>query len=319
MPKTIVITGGAGFIGIAFTHLAFERRDDARIIVFDKLTYASDIHALDDLQDSPGFRFIRGDITSANDVDTLFREEHPDIIVNFAAESHVDRSIKDPALFVRTNTEGPAVLLSAAAEYGLERFHQVSTDEVYGDLPFEGDSRFAEDSPIRPSSPYAASKAAADQLALAFMRTYGIEVTISRSCNNFGPHQHAEKLIPTIIASAMRDKPVPIYGTGRNIREWITAEDHARGIFAVLDAGKPGEIYNIGSGTAIDNITLARTILSIMGKDESLISHVPDRKGHDRRYALSSEKIRRELGFQPEDSFIPSLENTINWYSDKLR
>ena len=314
MPRTIVIAGGAGFIGIAFTHLALEHYPEDRIVVFDKLTYASDIRALDDIRSSR-YSFIKGDISSPGDVEGLFRREHPDIIVNLAAESHVDRSIEDPALFIRTNTEGPAVLMAAAVRHGLRRFHQVSTDEVYGDLPIEGDGSFSEDSPLRPSSPYSASKAAADQLALAFMRTYGLEVTVSRCCNCFGPHQHQEKFIPTIIASALSGHPVPIYGSGLNVREWITSADHARAILAILDRGRPGEIYNTGSGVRLSNIELAGMLLSILGRDRSLIRHTEDRKGHDRRYSISSEKIRQELGFVPQDSFILSLEKTVAWYA----
>ena len=315
MPRTIAIAGGAGFIGIAFTYEALRHYPDDRIIVFDKLTYASDRNALLEAEKDSRFRFILGDISSSEDVDSLFKEEHPDIIVNFAAESHVDRSIESPALFMRTNAEGPAVLMAAAVKYGLERFHQISTDEVYGDLPIDSNESFTEDSPIRPSSPYAASKAAADHLGLAFMRTYGLNVTITRCCNNFGTHQHSEKFIPTVICKAIAGNPIPIYGTGKNIREWITAEDHAKAVLAVIDRGKPGEIYNIGSGIRISNLELARTILSLLGKDDSLISFTTDRKGHDRRYSISSDKIRNELGWAPEDDFLSSLWKTVRWYA----
>ncbi len=308
----IAVAGGAGFVGSAFIRYISRTHPEDRIICFDALTYAADMENLSTVSDNSRFTFIKGDITERKDVDDLF-SFHPDILVNFAAESHVDRSIEFPELFVKTNVYGTGVLLDACAEHGIGRFHQISTDEVYGDLPLDRmDLRFTESSPIKPSSPYSASKAGADLLVLSYVRTYGLNATISRSSNNYGPGQNIEKLIPKTIWNALHGMSIPVYGDGRNIRDWIHTDEHARAVDLIIRNGKSGEIYNIGADNEISNIDLIRKILSVLGKPEDLISFVPDRKGHDKRYAINPEKIRKELGFRAEQR---DLEETILNYA----
>ena len=308
----IAVAGGAGFVGSAFIRYISRTHPEDRIICFDALTYAADMENLSTVSDNSRFTFIKGDITERKDVDGLF-SFHPDILVNFAAESHVDRSIEFPELFIKTNVYGTGVLLDACAEHGIGRFHQISTDEVYGDLPLDRmDLRFTESSPIKPSSPYSASKAGADLLVLSYVRTYGLNATISRSSNNYGPGQNREKLIPKTIWNALHGMSIPVYGDGRNIRDWIHTDEHARAVDLIIRNGKSGEIYNIGADNEISNIDLIRKILSVLGKPEDLISFVPDRKGHDRRYAINPEKIRKELGFSAEQR---DLEETILGYA----
>ena len=287
-------------------------------MVFDAMTYAADMARLESVVDDKRFSFFKGDIRSRKDVDEAISSFHPDTIVNFAAESHVDRSIDSPSIFLETNVLGTGVLMDATLEAGVRRFHQVSTDEVYGDLPIDSDERFNEGSPLRPSSPYSASKAAADLLVLSYVRTYGLEATISRCTNNYGPWQHEEKLIPMTVSKALKGESIPVYGDGSNVREWIHADDHSTAIEAVIRKGRKGEIYNIGSGIEISNIALIRMILSVLGKDDSLIRFVPDRPGHDRRYALDAGKLRRELGVSfPTGDFQKRLQEVISGCSCK--
>lgn len=308
----IAVSGGAGFVGSAFIRYISRTHPEDRIICFDALTYAADLHNLDEVSDNSGFAFIEGDITKKDDVEKLF-SFHPDVLVNFAAESHVDRSIEDPGLFIRTNVYGTGVLLDACIEHGIGRFHQISTDEVYGDLPLDrNDAAFTESSPLKPSSPYSASKAGADLLVLSYIRTYGMNATISRSSNNYGPGQNMEKLIPKTVWNALHGIRIPVYGDGLNVRDWIHTDDHARAVDLIIRDGKSGEIYNIGAENEIRNIDLIRKILSILGRPEDLISFVPDRKGHDRRYAINPEKIRKELGFRAEQR---DMEETILGYA----
>lgn len=312
--QRIIVTGAAGFIGANFTSLMLSWHPDLHIAGFDSLTYAGSLENLDGCLKNSRFTFIKGDIREKEAVEEAFCREKPDAVVNFAAESHVDNSISNPSLFLETNVLGTGVLLDAAVRHGV-RFHQVSTDEVYGDLLLECSERFTENSPLRPSSPYSASKAAADLLVLSYCRTYGIKATITRCTNNFGAYQHREKLIPKVIWNALHGLPIPVYGNGLNVREWISAEDHCRAVESVLAHGESGRIYNVGSGVEISNISLIKQLLSILGKDESLIEYVPDRPGHDLRYALDSSRIREELGFSvPEDSFHRRLEETAAFY-----
>ena len=312
--QRIIVTGAAGFIGANFTSLMLSWHPDLHIAGFDSLTYAGSLENLDGCLKNSRFTFIKGDIREKEAVEETFCREKPDAVVNFAAESHVDNSISNPSLFLETNVLGTGVLLDAAVRHGV-RFHQVSTDEVYGDLLLECSERFTENSPLRPSSPYSASKAAADLLVLSYCRTYGIKATITRCTNNFGAYQHREKLIPKVIWNALHGLPIPVYGNGLNVREWISAEDHCRAVESVLAHGESGRIYNVGSGVEISNISLIKQLLSILGKDESLIEYVPDRPGHDLRYALDSSRIREELGFSvPEDSFHRRLEETAAFY-----
>ena len=314
----MVVTGGAGFIGSAFARHMMGCDDMESLVVFDALTYASDMGNLRAVMDDRRFRFIRGDIRSRSDVDGMMRECRPEIIVNFAAESHVDRSIEDPALFIETNIGGTGVLMDAALEYGIRRFHQVSTDEVYGDTPVDSSEKFTEESPLRPSSPYSASKAAADLLALSYRRTYGLPLTISRCTNNFGEGQHPEKLVPMTVSRAMRNERIPVYGNGLNIREWIYAGDHSEAIERIIRDGRDGGIYNVGSGVELSNIDLIRMILRILGKSEDLIEYTADRPGHDRRYALDSSKIRNELGVRSDGKrTMEMLERTVKALSCK--
>ena len=288
---------------------------DYRIVCLDKLTYAGNLSTLESVMQNPDFRFVKLDICDRAGVYALFEEEHPDVVVNFAAESHVDRSIENPSVFLETNILGTSVLLDACRTYGISRYHQVSTDEVYGDLPLNRpDLFFTEETPLHTSSPYSASKASADLLVLAYHRTYGLPVTISRCSNNYGPYHFPEKLIPLMIINALANKPLPVYGTGENVRDWLYVEDHCRAIDLILHNGRIGEIYNVGGHNEMRNIDIVKLILKELGKSESLITFVADRKGHDMRYAIDPTKIHTELGWLPETKFQDGLKKTIEWY-----
>ena len=288
----IIVTGGAGFIGSNFVFHMLKKYPDYRIICLDKLTYAGNLSTLAPVMDNPNFRFVKADICDREAVNKLFEEEHPDIVVNFAAESHVDRSIEDPGIFLQTNIIGTSVLMDACRKYGIQRYHQVSTDEVYGDLPLDRpDLFFTEETPIHTSSPYSSSKAAADLLVLAYHRTYGLPVTISRCSNNYGPYHFPEKLIPLMIANALADKPLPVYGEGLNVRDWLYVEDHCKAIDLIIHKGRVGEVYNVGGHNEKQNIEIVKIICKELGKPESLITHVGDRKGHDMRYAIDRPRF----------------------------
>ena len=312
---TILVTGGAGFIGSNFIFYMLKEHPEDRILCLDKLTYAGNLSTLAPVLDKQNFRFVKEDICDRRAVYQLFEEEKPDVVVNFAAESHVDRSIEDPGVFLQTNIIGTGVLMDACREFGIGRYHQVSTDEVYGDLPLDRpDLFFTEETPIHASSPYSSSKAAADLLTLAYHRTYGLPVTISRCSNNYGPYHFPEKLIPLMIANALADKPLPVYGTGENVRDWLYVEDHCKAIDLVLRKGREGQVYNIGGHNEMRNIDIVRLICQELGKPESLITFVTDRKGHDLRYAIDPTKIHNELGWLPETRFQDGLKSTIRWY-----
>lgn len=312
---TVLVTGGAGFIGANFIFYWLRTHPGDRVVCVDRLTYAGNLSTLTEVLERPEFRFVRADIQDREAMGRLFGEEHPDVVVNFAAESHVDRSIEDPEIFLRTNVMGTAVLLDLCRKYKTSRFHQVSTDEVYGDLPLDRtDLRFTEETPLRASSPYSASKASADLLTLACWRTYGQPVTVSRCSNNYGPFQFPEKLIPLMIANALQDKTLPVYGTGRNVRDWLYVEDHCRAIDVILEKGRLGEVYNIGGDHEMENIALVRRICQELGRPESRIAYVTDRKGHDLRYGIDAGKLRQELGWRPAVSFDEGLRQTIRWY-----
>ncbi len=312
---TIIVTGGAGFIGSNFIFHMMKAHPDYRIVCLDCLTYAGNISTLKDVMDKPNFRFVKESITDRDAVYRLFEEEHPDIVVNFAAESHVDRSIVDPDIFLETNVHGTTILMDACRKYGIRRFHQVSTDEVYGDLPLDRpDLFFHEDTPIHTSSPYSSSKASADLFVMAYHRTYGLPVTISRCSNNYGPYQFPEKLIPLMFINAENDKPLPVYGEGQNVRDWLYVEDHCRAIDLIIHKGRDGEVYNVGGHNEMHNIDIVRLICDATGKPYSLIRHVEDRKGHDRRYAIDPTKIHNELGWLPETRFADGIRMTIDWY-----
>ena len=311
----LVVTGGAGFIGSNFISHIMKIHPDYRICCVDKLTYAGNVSSLKPVIENLGFSFARADICDRAAVDQLFATEQPDMVVNFAAESHVDRSIENPQPFLQANIAGVGILLDACRKYGIKRFHQISTDEVYGDAVLTGaDNCFTETSPLRPSSPYAASKAGADLLVQAYYRTYGLPVTISRCSNNYGPYQFPEKLIPLMIINCLRNKPLPVYGDGLNIRDWLYVEDHCKAIDLILHKGKVGEVYNVGAHNEMRNIDIVKIICRELGKPESLITRVPDRKGHDRRYAVDFTKIQRELGWKPGTDFKEGLRKTIRWY-----
>jgi len=312
---TLFITGGAGFIGSNFIFYMLHKHPEYRIVCVDKLTYAGNLSTLKSVIDCPNFRFVRLDICDREGVYKLFEEDHPAVVVNFAAESHVDRSIEDPSVFLNTNIIGTSVLMDACRKYGIKRYHQVSTDEVYGDLPIERpDLFFTEDTPLHTSSPYSSSKAAADLLVLAYHRTYGLPVTISRCSNNYGPYHFPEKLIPLMIINALNDKPLPVYGQGLNIRDWLYVEDHCKAIDMILQNGREGEVYNIGGHNEMRNIDVVKLILKELGKPESLITYVTDRKGHDLRYAIDPSKIKSELGWEPETKFADGIKKTVAWY-----
>ena len=314
---TVIITGGAGFIGsnYIFYHMAAHPED--RVICLDKLTYAGNLSTLEPVLNDSRFRFVKEDICNREAVYDLFEQEHPDVVVNFAAESHVDRSILDPETFLKTNIIGTSVLMDACRKYGIRRFHQVSTDEVYGDLPLDRpDLLFTEKTPLHTSSPYSSSKAAADLLALAYVRTYELPVTISRCSNNYGPYQFPEKLIPLMINNALNEKSLPVYGKGLNVRDWRYVEDHCKAIDLILQNGTIGEVYNIGGHNEMANIDIVRLICSKLDRPETLITYVTDRKGHDMRYAIDPTKIHNELGWLPETCFADGIEKTIRWYLD---
>ncbi|MHC1709802.1 MAG: dTDP-glucose 4,6-dehydratase [Methanomassiliicoccales archaeon] len=314
----ILVTGGAGFIGANYVRSKVDGNDD--IVCLDLLTYAGNMDNLDGVIGKENFTFVRGDINHRKFVLDLFRKEKFDQIVHFAAESHVDRSIEDPSAFLKTNVLGTQNLLDACREFGIERFHQVSTDEVYGDLPLDRtDLKFTEDYPIRPSSPYSASKASADLLCMAYHRTFNVPVTISRCSNNYGPYQFPEKLIPRMITLALRNEKLPVYGEGENVRDWLHVSDHCSAIDAILRKGKEGEVYNIGGNCERRNIDIVKLILRQLGKLEDLISFVQDRKGHDLRYAIDNGKITRELGWSPAVTFEKGMKDTIDWYLSNER
>ena len=313
----IVVTGGAGFIGSNFVYYLLGKYPEDKVIAYDMLTYAGNLETLEEAQKNPNFAFVKGDIADEKAVDALFSEYKPDIVVNFAAESHVDRSIEDPGLFLRTNILGTQVLLDACRKYGITRFHQVSTDEVYGDLPLDRpDLFFTEETPIHTSSPYSASKASADLLVLAYHRTYGLPVSISRCSNNYGPYHFPEKLIPLIISRALANETLPVYGTGENVRDWLYVEDHCIAIDLVARKGRVGEVYNIGGHNEKTNLEVVKTILKQLGKPESLITYVRDRAGHDLRYAIDPTKIHTELGWLPATKFDDGIKKTVQWYLD---
>ena len=312
--KNILVTGGAGFIGSNFIYYELEKHPDRRIVCLDALTYAGNLETLERALKSKNFRFVKGDITDRKAVEALFEEESFDAVVNFAAESHVDRSIDEPEVFLKTNILGTQVLLDACRKRDI-RFHQVSTDEVYGDLPLDRpDLFFTEETPIHTSSPYSASKAAADLLVTAYFRTYGAKVTISRCSNNYGPYHFPEKLIPLIITNALEGKELPVYGEGKNVRDWLYVEDHCKAIDLILENGRLGEVYNIGGHNEKTNLEVVKTVLKILGKSEDLIRFVKDRPGHDMRYAIDPTKIRNELGWYPETTFEEGIKITTQWY-----
>ena len=314
---TIIVTGGAGFIGSNFIFYQLASHPEDRVVCLDKLTYAGNLSTLASVMDKPNFRFVRADICDREAVDRLFDEEKPDVVVNFAAESHVDRSIEDPGVFLRTNVLGTQVLMDACRKHGIGRYHQVSTDEVYGDLPLDRpDLFFTEETPLHASSPYSASKAGADLLVLAYHRTFGLPVTISRCSNNYGPYQFPEKLIPLMIANCLNDRPLPVYGKGENVRDWLYVEDHCKAIDLIVRKGRAGEVYNVGGHNEMRNIDIVKLICRELGKPESLITHVTDRKGHDMRYAIDPTKIHNELGWLPETRFADGIQKTIRWYLD---
>ena len=311
----IVVTGGAGFIGSNFIYYMLDKYKDYKIICIDKLTYAGNLSTLSEAMKNQNFKFIKADICDIEKIDTVFKEEEPNIVVNFAAESHVDRSISNPEVFLETNIRGTSVLLECCKKYNVKRYHQISTDEVYGDLPLDRpDLSFTEKSPLRPSSPYSVSKTSADLLVLSYFRTYKLPVTISRCSNNYGPYHFPEKLIPLIIIKALKNQRLPIYGDGKNVRDWIYVKDHCKAIDLILHKGKIGVVYNVGGNSEKSNLEVVKTILNILGKSEKLIEFVPDRLGHDRRYSINDYKIESELGFKRDVTFEQGIEKTINWF-----
>lgn len=319
----IIVTGGAGFIGSNFIYYMLKKHPSDRIICVDKLTYAGNLETLESAMEKKNFKFIRADIADRRAVYRIFEQEKPDIVVNFAAESHVDRSIENPEIFLQTNVIGTSVLLDACRKYGIDRYHQVSTDEVYGDLPLDRpDLFFTEETNLKTSSPYSASKAGADLLVMAYHRTYKIPTTISRCSNNYGPYHFPEKLIPLMIINALSDKKLPVYGDGKNVRDWLYVEDHARAIDTIFHRGRDGETYNIGGFNEWRNIDLIRVIIRTVdrllgrpeGASEKLITYVTDRAGHDLRYAIDSRKLKEELGWEPSLQFEEGIEKTVRWY-----
>ena len=315
--KKLLVTGGAGFIGANFVYYLLDNRPDVSIVCVDSLTYAGNMSTLARAMEDSRFTFYRQDIRDRAGIDAIFEAEKPDAVVNFAAETHVDRSIEDPEIFPKTNVLGVQVLMDACRAHGGIRFHQVSTDEVYGDLPLDRpDLLFTESTPLHASSPYSASKAGADLLALAYHRTYGLPVTVSRCSNNYGPYQFPEKLIPLMIANALADKSLPVYGQGLNVRDWLYVEDHCKAIDLILEKGRIGEVYNIGGHNEMRNIDIVKLICQALDKPESLITYVTDRKGHDLRYAIDPAKIHAQLGWTPETAFADGIKKTIRWYLD---
>ena len=311
----ILVTGAAGFIGSNFMYYELDNHPEDEYVALDLLTYAGNLKNLDGIKDRPNYKFVRMDIRDRENIYKLFEEEKFDLVVNFAAESHVDRSIKDPEVFLRTNIIGTEVLMDACLKYGVERYHQVSTDEVYGDLPLDRpDLFFTEETPLHTSSPYSSSKASADLLVNAYHRTYGLKTTISRCSNNYGPYQFPEKMIPLMINNARHDKSLPVYGDGLNVRDWLHVYDHCSGIDLVMRKGSIGEVYNIGGHNERHNIEVVKTILKTLDKPESLITYVSDRKGHDLRYAIDPTKIETKLGWKPKYNFESGIKETIEWY-----
>lgn len=311
----ILVTGGAGFIGSNFVYYELDNYPNDEVICLDKLTYAGNLETLEVAMKNPKFKFVKGDIADRAFVDELFASEKPDVVVNFAAESHVDRSIENPEIFLQTNIIGTSVLMDACRKYGNIRYHQVSTDEVYGDLPLDRpDLFFTETTPLHTSSPYSASKASADLLVQAYYRTYKLPITISRCSNNYGPYHFPEKLIPLMIANALNDKKLPVYGKGENVRDWLYVEDHCSAIDLIIRKGKIGEVYNIGGHNERTNLEVVKTIIKELGKSEDLIEFVTDRPGHDRRYAIDPTKIHNELGWLPATKFNDGIKKTIDWY-----
>ncbi len=310
-----LITGGAGFIGSNYCHYVVDKYPEDKFVCLDALTYAGNYNNIKSLEAKDNFKFVHGDITDRELVDKLFNDEKFDVVINFAAESHVDNSIKNPGIFLTTNIIGTQVLMDASLKYGVKRYHQVSTDEVYGDLPLDRpDLLFTEETPIHTSSPYSSSKAGADLLVGAYYRTFGLPVTISRCSNNYGPYQFPEKLIPVIFSKAMKDEKVPVYGTGENVRDWIHVHDHNVGVDLIVRNGKVGEVYNLGGHSERTNLTVVKTILKQLGKSEDLIEFVTDRKGHDLRYAIDSTKAEKELGWNRTYTFEEGIKETIDWY-----
>lgn len=311
----ILVTGGAGFIGSNFIYYILDKYKDYKIICIDKLTYAGNLSTLSEAMKNQNFKFIKADICDIEKIDTVFKEEEPNIVVNFAAESHVDRSISNPEVFLETNIMGTSVLLECCKKYNVKRYHQISTDEVYGDLPLDRpDLSFTEKSPLRPSSPYSVSKTSADLLVLSYFRTYKLPVTISRCSNNYGPYHFPEKLIPLMIANALNDKPLPVYGEGVNVRDWLYVEDHCSAIDLIIRNGKEGEVYNVGGHNEMRNIDIVKLIVKHLGKSEDLITFVTDRAGHDMRYAIDPTKIHHDLGWLPQTKFEDGIQKTIDWY-----
>lgn len=317
MSETVLITGGAGFIGSNFVYHMLKEHPDDKIVCVDCLTYAGNMSTLAEAMKNERFVFYKTNICDRAGIYKIFETDHPDIVVNFAAESHVDRSIETPEIFLQTNILGTQVMMDACRKYGIGRYHQVSTDEVYGDLPLDRpDLFFTENTPIRTSSPYSASKASADLLVQAYHRTFGLPVTISRCSNNYGPYHFPEKLIPLTIANCLNDKPLPVYGEGLNVRDWLYVEDHCRAIDLIIHRGRVGEVYNVGGHNEMRNIDIVKLICDYLGKPYSLIKHVADRKGHDMRYAIDPTKIHDELGWLPETKFADGIKKTIDWYLD---
>ena len=314
----IFVTGGAGFIGSNFVYYLLENHPDYKVVCLDKLTYAGNMETLEDALKNPNFKFVKIDICDRPAINKLFEEEHPDIVVNFAAESHVDRSIETPEIFLETNIIGTSVLMDACRKYGIKRYHQVSTDEVYGDLPLDRpDLFFTEETPLHTSSPYSSSKAGADLLVMAYNRTYGLPVTISRCSNNYGPYHFPEKLIPLMIANVLNGKPLPVYGDGKNVRDWLYVKDHCSAIDLIIHNGRVGEVYNVGGHNERTNLQVVQKVIDILGKGE--IKFVTDRKGHDRRYAIDPTKIHNELGWLPETPFDEGMEKTVKWYLENRK
>ena len=317
MDKKILVTGGAGFIGGNFVHYMVDKYPNYMIVNLDALTYAGNLETCQPVEGKSNYKFVKGDITDRQFIFNLFEKEKFDIVVNFAAESHVDRSVTDPEIFIKTNVLGTQILMDAARSFGVERYHQVSTDEVYGDLPLErSDLFFTEETPLHTSSPYSASKASADLLVLAYYRTYGLPVTISRCSNNYGPYHFPEKLIPLMISRALNDETLPVYGSGENVRDWLHVYDHCAAIDLILHKGKAGEVYNVGGHNERTNLEVVKTILKSLNKPESLITYVTDRPGHDLRYAIDPTKLETELGWKPTYNFDTGIKQTIQWYLD---
>ena len=310
-----LVTGGAGFIGSNYMHYVVNKYKEDYFVCLDALTYAGNYNNIKDLEGKDNFKFVKGDITDRDFIDKLFAEEKFDTVINFAAESHVDNSIKNPGIFLTTNIIGTQVLIDASLKYNVDRYHQVSTDEVYGDLPLDRpDLKFTEETPIHTSSPYSSSKAGADLLVGAYHRTFGLKTTISRCSNNYGPYQFPEKLIPVVISKALRNEKIPVYGTGENVRDWIHVIDHNIGVDLIVRNGKVGEVYNLGGHSERTNLTIVKTILKQLGKSEDLIEFVADRKGHDLRYAIDSTKAEKELGWTRTYTFEEGIKETIDWY-----